>query len=292
MATESIQFNLRSINSKASQDTVTLKYAPTLLPPNGDTDLSSVLLNFAPYKTWLTNLTTSLSTQHDSSHPFKDAPFTLNSITIQSIDYKGNKPDILFVKLKTEITNKDGDHIPGIALLRGGSVGMLVILEDNETGDEWVPLTVQPRIPVGTLTMLELPAGMLDGSDQFAGQAAKELKEECGLTIKQNELVDLGELAMGKDKAGLVPSAGGCDETIRLFMCRKKIGKDKIEELKGKKGALYDKGEKITLEIVKLKDLWKSTQDFKALAAWALYKGLKDEGKIAKEISLWGSSSQ
>jgi ADP-sugar diphosphatase len=44
---------------------------------------------------------------------------------------------------------------------------------------------------------------------------------------------------------------------------------------------LRNEGEKITLKVVKLGDLWKEgARDAKTLSAWALYHGLKKEGKI------------
>ena len=44
-------------------------------------------------------------------------------------------------------------------------------------------LTIQPRIPAGSLTFAEIPAGMLDDAGSFAGAAAKEIQEETGLTM-------------------------------------------------------------------------------------------------------------
>lgn len=35
---------------------------------------------------------------------------------------------------------------------------------------------------------LEIPAGMLDESDNFSGVAAKEIKEETGISIEHNEM--------------------------------------------------------------------------------------------------------
>lgn len=93
---------------------------------------------------------------------------------------------------------------------------------------------------------------MLDGSGKFAGVAAKvrlllllqqsyctsifclastrrvpccrvckqEMKEETGLELEASALVDMTELVYGSKPGmppGLVPSAGGCDEFIRLF---------------------------------------------------------------------------
>lgn len=44
-------------------------------------------------------------------------------------------------------------------------------------------LTVQPRIPAGCLAFPELPAGMVDDSGTFSGAAAKEIKEELGMSF-------------------------------------------------------------------------------------------------------------
>ena len=152
-----------------------------------------------------------------------------------------------------------------------------------------VILTIQPRIPAGSLAFAEIPAGMLDDSGTFAGGAAKEIQEETGLSVQQNELIDLTSLALHSSKQSsgetlqkaVYPSAGGSDEFIPLFLCQKRMPRKDIEELQGKLTGLRDHGEKITLKVVALEDLWKEgLRDGKTLAAWALYKGLQQEGKI------------
>lgn len=59
---------------------------------------------------------------------------------------------------------------------------MLIILRCKE-GDEEdkIILTLQPRVPVAALAFPELPAGMLDGSGNFSGAAAREIYEETGI---------------------------------------------------------------------------------------------------------------
>lgn len=150
-------------------------------------------------------------------------------------------------------------------------------------------LTIQPRIPAGSLAFAEIPAGMLDDSGTFAGGAAKEIQEETGLSVQQDELIDLTSLALlsTKESSGenlqkaVYPSAGGSDEFIPLFLCQKRLPRKEIEELQGKLTGLRDHGEKITLKVVPLENLWKEgLRDGKTLAAWALYKGLQQEGKI------------
>lgn len=131
---------------------------------------------------------------------------------------------------------------------------------------------------------------MLDDKGTFAGGAAKEIEEETGLSVRQDELIDMTSMALQSVKEpvdgevlqkAVYPSAGGSDEFIPLFLCQKRMPRKDIEELQGKLTGLRDDGEKITLKVVPLEDLWKEgLRDGKTLAAWALYKGLEQEGKI------------
>ncbi len=83
------------------------------------------LLSFPAFKTWISTLQHSLSTQKDQSHPFNPAPYRLRKIDVQSVDFFGGKR-LGFVKLKTEVSNDNGEKLPGSVFLRGGSVGMMV----------------------------------------------------------------------------------------------------------------------------------------------------------------------
>lgn len=133
---------------------------------------------------------------------------------------------------------------------------------------------------------------MLDDHGTFAGAAAKEIQEETGLSIPQDELIDLTSLAVGSGshpkgdgeeqlQKAVYPSPGGSDEFIPLFLCRKNMPRREIDAMQGRLTGLRKHGEKITLKIVPLGDLWKEgVRDGKALAAWALYEGLKKEGRI------------
>ena len=133
--------------------------------------------------------------------------FEVRGVHLQSVDFFG--PRIGFLKIKADVTNKSGQFCPGICFLRGGAVGVLVILTQQEDGQEFTVLTVQPRTPTGKFALSEIPAGMLDGSGNFAGVAAKEIKEETGLIISQTDLIDLTKMAFGDSLPGVYPSAGG-----------------------------------------------------------------------------------
>ncbi|KAI8979373.1 hypothetical protein BDF20DRAFT_869154 [Mycotypha africana] len=226
------------------------------------------VMSFEPFKDWLS----AFNKQQEE----REEELKLESIDIQNIDYfKSDK--IGFIKFKTNaVYNETGKSVPGIVFMRGGAVSMMIILRTKEEKDKLI-LTLQPRIPVPHLSFPELPAGMLDGSGNFSGTAAKEIEEETGLQIKENELVDLTELAYGDQWKGAYTSAGGSDEFLRLFVCIKQMEKSKVEKLEGKLTGLRDQGESITLKLVNLEDAWKHSPDVKLLSSLALYNALKSK---------------
>ena len=172
---------------------------------------------------------------------------------------------------------------------------MLVLLQPDDLppgseAEKHVLLTVQARIAAGGLQFVELPAGMLDAGT-FRGAAASEIEEELGLKIPEEELVNMSELAMaegwmegGQEEVSpraMFPSAGGCDEFIPIFLHERRVPRGQLAEWTGRLTGLRDEGEKITLKLVRLEDLWREgARDAKALGAWALWEGLKRSGKL------------
>lgn len=84
------------------------------------------LLSFRAFNDWLNTLKKSLATQANKDHTFHNAPYKLRKIDIQTVDFFGGER-IGFIKLKAEVSNDNGEKIPGSVFLRGGSVGMMVI---------------------------------------------------------------------------------------------------------------------------------------------------------------------
>lgn len=82
------------------------------------------LLSFPAFKTWISTLQHSLSTQKQKSHTFHSTPYKLRKIDIQTVDFFGGKR-IGFIKLKAEVANDNGEKLPGSVFLRGGSVAMM-----------------------------------------------------------------------------------------------------------------------------------------------------------------------
>ena len=236
----------------------------------------------------MSTLSQSLSRQSDTTHPFHPDPFVLRSVRVQSVDFFGGNR-IGFIKLTASVSNSAGETLPAAALLRGPSVAMLVMLiPDDAPSERYAVFTVQPRIPTGSLGFVELPAGMVDDAGTFKGAAAKEMEEELGITINEDELKCLSELAVegeSDDGEGLppamFPSAGGCDEHVTLYSYERMVSRKELEDWSGRLTGLRDHGEKITLKIVPMQDAWKAgARDAKALGALALWQGLKGLGKV------------
>ncbi|KAJ9065978.1 hypothetical protein DSO57_1014222 [Entomophthora muscae] len=212
---------------------------------------------------------------------YNDQEIQIRSISIQQVDrFKGNK--IGFVKLLVDsFSIKEKATIPGIVILRGGSVSILFIIESDDPSNKEGPyliLTCQPRLAVPSFNLLELPAGMLDGSGEFQGKAAQELYEETGLKINKDELINLMQGkrdSLSRDQCspenGVLTSPGFTDERLHLFHCRKKLPSHKIQELQGKLTGERESGELISLKLIPLEDIYTATSDIKVLASMALY---------------------
>ncbi|KAJ3433464.1 nudix hydrolase 14 [Anaeramoeba flamelloides] len=216
----------------------------------------------------------SSSLYQDWLNSILETNFKLHSLHFQSLDMFGSRAG--FVKFKSKIT-LNGDSVPGIVFARGGSVAVLIKLISNETKEEYSVLTTQPRVPIGKESFPEIPAGMLDGeSENFVGVAAKELEEETGITITKSQLIDLsGKAYSGKNSNGAIyPSPGGCDEFIKIYYYERSLPNETILKMNKKITGNKLEREKITLKLIKFKDLWKETSDAKSLCAFLLYEKL------------------
>lgn len=246
------------------------------------------LLNFRAFKDWLQTLKDSLALQRFESHALHKAPYKLKHIQCQATDRTYTEPKrILFLKLQVTVENDLGERLPGAVFLRGGSVEMLMILRTAEEYDErWVIVTEQPRIAAGSLSFVEIPAGMLDDSDNFAGAAAREIEEEVGYTLEGKDLIDMTKLTVQKHKKpeedlreAMYLSPGACDEFIAIFFWQKTVSRASLEELNGRLTGKRAEQEKIRLKLIPYEQLLDlGGRDAKTLAAWSLYEYLRKTG--------------
>ncbi|EPS40173.1 hypothetical protein H072_6050 [Dactylellina haptotyla CBS 200.50] len=262
------------------------------------------LLAFPAFKSWISRLTSSLQAENNPDG------YRLQAMEVTNVVRFGSTK-IGFVMLNAVVRDADnGMSLPGAVLLRGPSVGILPLLHPKNTPKDnlWAILTLQPRLPGATVSMAEIPAGMLDDHGSFVSAAAKEIEEEVGIVISEVKLINLSELALegsslldktgakesvglanavptGAEQAnqkldGLFSSAGLLDEILTYHAFVHEVEEGELNPWKGRLTGLRDKGERITLKLVKFDDLWKTTRDTKALCAWGLWKGLKEEGRL------------
>ncbi|EWC43748.1 hypothetical protein DRE_07366 [Drechslerella stenobrocha 248] len=278
---------------------------PVTVPPHISLTTTE-LLAFPAFKAWISRLTASLRAENNPDG------YTLRSLEITNL-VRFSSSKIGFVMLNAVVRDaEDKLSLPGAVLLRGPSVAILPLLHPTNTPRDnlYAILTLQPRLPGATTSMAEIPAGMLDDHGSFAGAAAKEIEEEVGITISEDKLINLSELALegsplldsssgtkesvgladappvgseageARKLDGLFSSAGLLDEMLTYHAFVHELPEEELSQWKGKLTGLRDKGERITLKIVKFEDLWKATRDTKALCAWGLWKGLSQEGRL------------
>ena len=96
---------------------------------------------------------------------YRDKQFKMHGVEIQSVDPFGQR-GVGFVKINAHCTLLEGgverEHrLKGICFLKGDSVAILVALH-CEDGNVYSLLVEQARVPIGQISALELPAGMID----------------------------------------------------------------------------------------------------------------------------------
>ena len=205
--------------------------------------------NFIPFQNWTQNINPNL---------------LISKIVLQHVDYFGKR--IGFLKFQVYAT-LNGNPVPGIVFMRGHSVCILPIITDITTNQKWIALKREFLMPAGDY-MTELPAGMLDGSGDFVGVAAKEFKEEMGVPINMSVLISLSEQLK-------YASIGACDEGLKYMALDLKMSPDQIKELNGRIAGNKAEGEETKVVLVKLEDIDSLTNDMKVLCALRMAQRMK-----------------
>lgn len=234
--------------------------------PNISIEIAEKAIKSDPFQRWIRNC----AKVNDKK------TIIIRGVEIQTVDMFGPHK-VGFIKVKADaylVSNgvEIPKAIPGIAFLRGDAVGILFALE-CEDGKKYTILVEQPRIPVGDVTCLELPAGMIDDNDNVKGQAVAEIEEECGIKLEKSDLIALTEIS-------ILPSAGGCDECIDLFYVEKPITVREMEDMQGRLAGNREDGEHIMLQVVPFDTAWKLSGDAKLLCSMFLYDKVKGEEKL------------
>uniref|UniRef100_A0A7S3P4I3 Nudix hydrolase domain-containing protein n=1 Tax=Amphora coffeiformis TaxID=265554 RepID=A0A7S3P4I3_9STRA len=239
-------------------------------------------LQSQPFQTWYQRC--------EQSGSSSDKHLEIHSVEIQSVDMFGARK-VGFIKIKSDctLTDTSGEtvRLPGICFLRGNAVTILVALFCQD--EQYALLVEQPRVPIGQVSCLELPAGMMDDDTQsVTGIAVQEIREECGIEIEASSLVDLSDLALQAPvRQGHLPMAaiphspGGCDEFCRYLYTEKRVTNAELEAMRGRLQGLRDHGEHIVLRVVTMDEVWSLSGDAKAMIALFLSQQLRKQGRLA-----------
>jgi len=260
-----LKVGLRSIPLVAAHDKINLKQVS----------------EFKPLLAWAKNLAKE-EEQAVKGNATGEPSVRVEKVEVKNVDYFGSKVGFVNLAVDAQLT-ESGKKPPGFIFMRGGAVAVLLIIKTTSPSGEaleHIVLTKQPRLSIPSFNFPEIPAGMLDGSGDFVGKCAEELKEECGITLDHNTLIDMTELAYGDKWDGVYPSVGGCDEFLRLFVSFIDKEWNELKELEGRLGGLREDGESISMTLVALKDAYKAAPDAKLLSSLALFNALKADGKL------------
>lgn len=229
-----------------------------------DIKLSHVLalVEHKMYTNWIKRMTTN---------------FNVEAVDIHALTMFGSNPGFAYVNAVATRKN-DGTSVPGYCLLRGDTVGVLLCASvEDEKGEDKAglgsPLSAthflmvrQAKVGPGCSAYLEIPAGIIEPEDHtFAGRAAAELKEETGVILDEKDVHYIGSI---------VPSAGGCSETVMLYTAHIRLTKEQLETLTAKTHGVESEREQITLVAIPIdRAAWNNITDAKFWAALSMAGG-------------------
>ncbi len=184
----------------------------------------------------------------ENAHKFKiwKANLQTNGLKINNIEevytrhrYNG---EALFSLVMLDAETPEGDKIPPICFIKGEVVCVCIVLIDKETKEKYLLLVKQRRIAEGGFTY-EHPAGMVDSTKTPLEIAVMEVKEETGIIVTENDLIDLSP------NKRLFPSTGTSDEAMYFYFCEIELDKTEIESFENKQMGTEYEFERITTHV-------------------------------------------
>ncbi len=184
----------------------------------------------------------------ENAHKFKiwKANLQTNGLKINNIEeiytrhrYNG---EALFSLVMLDADTPEGDKIPPICFIKGEVVCVCIVLIDKQTKEKYLLLVKQRRIAEGGYTY-EHPAGMVDGTKTPLEIAVMEVKEETGITVAEEDLINLSP------NKRLFPSTGTSDEAMYFYFCEIELDKTEIDSFENKEMGTAYEFERITTHV-------------------------------------------
>jgi ADP-sugar diphosphatase len=196
--------------------------------------------------------------------------FRVTGVHFESADFVTRKGQriLLFLKLKASATDEKGTRVPGIVVLRGNVVAVLIVLWCESK--PYLLLVDQPRFAIGERHSLEIVAGMLDWSADWRKVALEELHEEAGMQVDDSELIELSP--------SLAVSCGLLDERIHLAAVERTVTPEELAKYDDREQTYLEENEGIRTVVLPYEDAASRFLDAKCLNALYLYERWKRGG--------------
>lgn len=211
--------------------------------------------------------------------PLHDSPkfrFWKQSLADHGCELNGVEPlhtvrkrdgSILFALLHADAVAPEGHKLLPVAMLRGHFVSVLTCLVDRVTGERFLVLVRQRRVANGAL-FYEHPAGMMDQSADPVAVALAELREETGLVVDREELVQL-------NVDPLYSSPGLLDEGGYFFYVEKEMDRSQIDSYDNRATGDGGEGEHIVTRVVRPAEAYHLIKNTNGLLHLFLYEAHK-----------------
>lgn len=153
---------------------------------------------------------------------------------------RGRRTIALFVDAIIE--SERGDRMPRCMLLRGDAAIVIALLRVNDTG-ELYSLMVEQLRPVDGTNTFEFVGGMIEADETPRQCAVREVSEELGIAIEENDLISLFPEPIQVCTAML-------DERAYFFAFEKTVDSQFVKSLEGTSQGEHSDGEHIRVKVV------------------------------------------
>lgn len=171
----------------------------------------------------------------------------------------------LFSLMDVTVSAPEGYKLPHVVFIRGHAVVVIPHLRNSDTGKEKFLMVRQRRIGNGSLS-IEFPAGMLDNEeDTPSGVAVRELFEETGLEVGQDELVPLSDRP-------LYSSVGAADEAIFYFGVKMHLSDREFNALDNRENGNRNENEYITTFLCTRSEIEKAATSLQVICGLFLFE--------------------
>ena len=219
----------------------------------------------------------------EEAHKFKlwKSHLLRNGMKISNIEEvysrRNHNGEVLFSLLMLDAETPEGHKIPPVCFLKGEVVTVLVCLIDQHTREKYLVLVRQRRIAEGGLTH-EHPAGMVDNTQTPTEVAVREVFEETGISIGENQLRPVLQ------QKRLFPSTGTSDECMYLFFTELQLSKAEIMALGDRKTGIDD--ENITTVILPFEEAHRRINNTNCILLSLAYLKEVEDWELLKKLSL------